>query len=148
MTQSVLAKKLGIKPGQRLLVLNAPAGYESQLAPLPENANVLVAATPAEYDAAAQAGLFDFVQGFVRHQADLDALADLALGALTPGGLLWFAYPKISAKTGSDITRDTGWDRLHAAGFQGVSLVAVDATWSAMRFRPVADSKPRRTSDQ
>ena len=32
-----LAKKLGIKPGTRLLAVNAPADYAALLDPLPEN---------------------------------------------------------------------------------------------------------------
>jgi hypothetical protein len=31
-----LAKKLGIKAGSRVLVVNAPPGYEALLAPMPE----------------------------------------------------------------------------------------------------------------
>jgi hypothetical protein len=43
---------------------------------------------------------------------------------------------KISAKAGSDITRDTGWDVVNALGWDGVSLIAIDSAWSALRFKP------------
>lgn len=41
----------------------------------------------------------------------------------------------------TDISRDAGWDAVHAAGWEGVAMVAIDDTWSAMRFRPSADVK-------
>jgi len=35
----------------------------------------------------------------------------------------------------ADINRDTGHARMKTHGFDGVSLVALDADWSAMRFK-------------
>ena len=52
------------------------------------------------------------------------------------GGLLWLAFPKKSSGIATDLTRDHGWDVIHRAGWQGVSLIAVDERWSAMRLRP------------
>lgn len=40
MAESSLVKRLGIKAGHRLLVLNAPAGYLETLGPLPEDVAV------------------------------------------------------------------------------------------------------------
>ena len=40
MADTPLAKKLGIKPGHKVLVLNAPDGYLSMLDPLPDGAEV------------------------------------------------------------------------------------------------------------
>jgi len=31
--------------------------------------------------------------------------------------------------------RDSGWNVLGAAGFEGVRMVAIDEDWSALRFR-------------
>ena len=50
--------------------------------------------------------------------------------------VVWLAYPKGSSKRyTSTINRDTGWDSLGAAGFEGVRMVAIDEDWSALRFR-------------
>jgi hypothetical protein len=76
---------------------------------------------------------------FVANKAELGRLAPVALAALRPGGLLWIAYPKKSAKTGADITRDEGWDVIVAAGLRPVTQIAIDDMWSALRFRPVAE---------
>jgi len=61
--------------------------------------------------------------------------------------VLWFAYPKGTSKLHSgQINRDTGWESLQPAGFETVRLVAIDADWSALRFRRTAyvgGKKPR-----
>ena len=126
MADSSLAKKLGLKPGKRALILNAPDGYRALLDPLPEG--VGLTATPG--------GAFDFVQVFAKNKADLARYVPEAIAAVKPGGMLWIAFPKKTSKIQSDISRDTGWDVVQQAGWQGVSLISVDDVWSAMRFRP------------
>jgi hypothetical protein len=50
--------------------------------------------------------------------------------------VLWFAYPKRTSKRyKADFDRDHGWEVLRAAGFEPVRQVAIDADWSALRFR-------------
>ncbi len=124
-----LVKKLLFKPGHKILIRNAPEGYVERLMPLPDGAEL----------AAADAAGCDVVQQFVRNKADIDALAPAALAALKPGGLLWLSYPKRSPKVQTDINRDTGWETLHRAGWTAVTQIAVNETWSALRFRPQAN---------
>jgi hypothetical protein len=113
-----------------LLILDSPDGYRTRLDPLPDGVQIGTVALPG--------GLFDLVQVFARSKADVDRHAAAAVAALKPGGLLWFAFPKKSAKLQTDLSRDVGWDALHAAGWEIVSVVAIDDTWSAGRFRPSA----------
>jgi hypothetical protein len=79
----------------------------------------------------------DFVQLFVRDSAELAQHAPAALAAIKPDGVLWIAYPKQSAKVKTDITRDRGWEPVIAAGLRPVTQIAVDETWSALRWRPI-----------
>lgn len=52
--------------------------------------------------------------------------------------VFWMAYPKgTSKKYKAKINRDTGWEILGQNGFEGVRQVAIDADWSALRFRKV-----------
>lgn len=126
MGESTLAKKLGIKPGQRLLLLRIPEGYRQLLGVLPEGATVAETA----------GGTFDFVQLFVSHRAELEREAPQAIRAVTCDGLLWIAYPKKSSKVKSDITRDVGWEVMYEARLGPVTQIAIDEVWSALRFRP------------
>ena len=134
MAASPLTKKLGIKTGHRMLVMNAPEGYLDSLTDLPQSVELT---TSAEGD-------FDFVHVFVNSKAQVDHFSPTALEALQPGGLLWFSYPKKSSKIATDISRDTGWDSLAKAKMRPVFQFSIDETWSALRFRPVDDVKPRR----
>jgi hypothetical protein len=131
MGETPLVKRLGIKPDNRVLLLNAPEGYEQILGELPEGA---VTETNSE-------GLFDFVQLFVKSIADVENQAKSAIEALKPGGVIWFSYPKKSSKIKTDISRDVGWDAAREAGFEVVSAVSIDDTWSALRFRPLHEIK-------
>lgn len=126
MADMPLVKKLLIKPGHRVLVLNAPEGFVKMLAPLPDG--VTLEQQPN--------GTYDCVQLFVTAKVDLERDAAKAIKALKPDGLLWIAYPKKSSKIKTDITRDVGWEAVYQAGWGGVSLISIDDTWSSMRFKP------------
>src|SRR5262245_239363 len=91
-----------------------PPGYEASLAPLPEGAAVDT-----------KAGEHDFVQLFVSDSMALASGVAEALAALKPGGIFWVSFPKGSSKVQTDLTRDRGWDSLHARGYQLVSLVSI-----------------------
>jgi hypothetical protein len=129
-----LAKKLLIKPGYRIAIVNAPDGFTDALGPLPEG--VERAETPQ--------GAFDLVLLFARHTGELAQYGSAAIQAVKQGGILWIAYQKISAKAGSDITRDKGWDVVNALGWDGVSLIAIDSAWSALRFKPGVSRRTAR----
>jgi hypothetical protein len=53
---------------------------------------------------------------------------------LTKPSTLWVAYPKGNR---ADINRDTVWPILAEFGMRPIGQVAVDETWSALRFRPI-----------
>jgi len=126
MTDSSLQRRLQLKPGQKALILNAPEGYVESLGSLPEGV-ALVDGPP---------GTLDFVHLFVRDSAELAIFAPVALAAIKRDGVLWITYPKQSAKVKTDITRDRGWEPVIAAGLRPVTQIAVDETWSALRWRP------------
>lgn len=72
---------------------------------------------------------------FVPDAAALD-MAMPELKAVPPGGVIWVAYRKGGARGGTDLNRDILWRRLEPEGLTGVTLVAIDDTWAAMRFLP------------
>jgi hypothetical protein len=123
-----LFTKLNHKGQSPIAVLNAPASFETELAAL-EGVEVL-------RDTAGEVPL-PFVLAFVTRLDEVERYA--ALAARTAGdALVWFAYPKGSSKNyRCEFNRDTGWAALGAAGFEGVRQVAIDADWSALRFRRV-----------
>jgi hypothetical protein len=126
MSKTPLAKKLRIRPGQRILILNPPPGYLDEL-DLPED--VELAERPE--------GAFDFVHLFVKNTAELANLGPTAIKAVKYDGLLWISYPKQSSKVETDLTRDVGWEMMAEAGLKPVTQVSVNDIWSALRFRPI-----------
>jgi hypothetical protein len=124
-----LFRKLNLKDQSEILVLNAPASFESELTTLEgitiqRDADRITAIT--------------FALAFVTTQAAVDTIATALMPKLQGDAVVWFAYPKGSSKKYKcEFNRDTGWAVLGAAGFEAVRQVAIDADWSALRFRQV-----------
>lgn len=72
---------------------------------------------------------------FAVDKKSLDKSFKQIQGKLAEEALLWIAYPKRSGAIRSDMTRDNGWEVVFAAGYDPVMQIAVDADWSALRFR-------------
>ncbi|TJY41404.1 hypothetical protein E5161_13415 [Cohnella pontilimi] len=131
-----LIKKLKLPQDGRIAVMEPPEGYLEAIGRSAEDTKPAPGAE-AEYD---------FVQLFARNLADVERLAPVAIRAVKPDGLLWMCYPKGTSKLKTDINRDTGWKTVSDAGWEGVSLISLDDTWSSMRFRPLAAvGKTRRS---
>ena len=127
---SELFKKLNLKAEGAILVLDAPASFEEELAAL---AGVQVHRTLEG------AGPVGFALAFVQKQADLEARSRALVAQAEGDAILWFAYPKKSSKRyHCDFNRDSGWAALRGAGYESVRMVAIDEDWSALRFRKVA----------
>jgi hypothetical protein len=133
-----LVKKLRLTPEMKALVLKAPSDH--YLAELGLSAEDTIVDPEAQYG---------FVLLFALNLAELAEHAPEAIRAVKPDGLLWIAYPKGSSKIKTDINRDTGWKLMLTFHLEGVSLIAMDDTWSSMRYRPAGAGKSgtsRRTS--
>ena len=131
---SKLFDKLNLKDHLEILVVNAPASFESELAAL---AGVTVLRDPGNVK------VVRFALVFATVQTEVDRLAKLLSAKAEGDALLWFAYPKgTSKKYKCDFNRDNGWSILKSAGFDTVRAVAIDEDWSALRFRRVEFIKP------
>ena len=128
---SALFKKLNLGTQDTILVLSAPKSFEPELAALQ---GVTVKRTVS--------GTSRFAMAFVITQAELDAASRKLAAACTGDAVLWMVYPKgTSKKYKCEFNRDSGWPVLGAAGFEPVRMVAIDADWSALRFRRVEHIK-------
>ncbi len=128
MSASALVKKLLLKPGAKMALINAPAGYLESLGALPEGTEVI----------SQPRSPVDFVHLFVENSAELEKYLPAAVLHLKEDGLFWVSYPKGTSKVKTDLNRDSLWEILGKKGWAGVSLVSLDEVWSAMRFRPEA----------
>jgi len=138
------AEKIGVKAGCTLTLVGAPDGDAAVLGALPEGVELAMApssadATAAEATAAdagsadaSSAGAADVVLLFAADSAQLHRDAPPLFSAAGPGTKLWIAYRKGAV---SDIGRDALMPAFVDLGWHGVSLVSLDETWSAARFR-------------
>jgi hypothetical protein len=127
---SEVFRKLNLKEQTELLILNAPASFEPEMAAL-EGRTLRREADDVD-------GI-DFLLAFVTRQAEVDALAALVGAKARCDAVVWFAYPKgTSRRYRCEFNRDTGWAELGKLGFEGVRQVAIDEDWSALRFRRAA----------
>lgn len=125
--------KLQLRDQDEILVLNAPASFETELAAL---SGVRVVRAPGGGEA------IGFALAFVQTREQVDAAAEAIVGKARGDVTLWFAYPKGSSKRyKASINRDTGWEALGRAGFEPVRQVAIDEDWTALRFRRVEHIK-------
>ena len=122
-----LAAKLLITADARVLLLNAPIGYARKLEPLPSGTTVTD-----------KRGKSDVVIAFVRDSGELKRLAT-SFGSLEEDAILWVCYLKGGTKAGTDLDRDLLNAAMEKHELTGVSLVAFDDAWSAMRFRAPDD---------
>jgi hypothetical protein len=120
-----IADKLLIKPGTS--VWSSDDGRLGLLGPMPDGVSVasgLASATTAVL----------FADDAASARAFLTAQRD-HLGAPTN---LWILYPKGNK---ADINRDSLWPIVAEYGLRPITQVAVDDTWSALRFRPLKDGE-------
>jgi len=141
MIENPIAKKLLIKSGHTVLLINAPQGIDVLLGdPLRKL---------YQYDSLGQ---FDVVVLFAHNLAEVDNFALKALKNLKENTVFWATYPKGSSKIKTDINRDKGWEILEKAGYEGVSIVSMNETWSALRFmqagKTISSRKARETRNQ
>jgi len=118
-----LPRKLGIKPGFTVHLVDAPDGFETALGALPAGASLRrTGRRPA-----------DLVVWFVRSVAALDHGIVARAAATGPGGL-WIAWPKKASGVRTDVTqaevRAAGLDH----GLVDYKIAAIDATWSGQKF--------------
>jgi hypothetical protein len=120
-----LVKKLMIRENYKILIVNEPTGYKDSLIDLPEGSSILKKPTEK----------IEFIQLFAKDRAELETHLKGLTSKLDSKGWLWISYPKGSSKIKTDINRDSIWMIAKDAGLKAVHQIAIDETWSAIRFR-------------
>jgi len=122
-----LPKKLGIRSGQRLRFVAAPAEFGAALGPLPDGATLVAG------DDDAAAGL-DLVVFFTDSADGLRARFHGLARSLVPAGMLWIAWPKKTSGVRSDLTENGVREIALERGMVDVKVCAIDATWSGLKL--------------
>lgn len=130
-SKTPLARKLGIKPGMTVHLVNPPDGFADLVAPLPDGANLQSSAVS---DLPSEA---HFVHLFAANRDILVRDLPGAKDALAKNATLWISWPKKAAKKlGVETDLDGGQIRQAGldVGLVDVKVCAVDEIWSGHKF--------------
>lgn len=122
--QSAIAKKLGISPGCKLCILQAPDHYTASIGPMSEEITIFHELTHS----------LDIIHLFVHSQDEiLQVFSDLP-SAIHRDGMIWISWPKKSSGVSADLDRD--WIRAYVLdqGLVDVKVASFDAVYSALKF--------------
>lgn len=119
-----LFKKLGIKPGFRLYVINPPQDYLDLIAPIPNDVTILKRISKN----------LDIIHFFSMERRELESKIKNCMQAIHPNGMIWVSWPKKASKVETDITEDVIRDVILPLGLVDVKVCAVDAVWSGLKL--------------
>lgn len=120
-----LWKKLGVKPGARVRVINAPSDYRSWVAPLPEGATIHSAATKSDCD---------IVHIFVDSRSALERELKNARALIRDTGAIWVSWPKKSARVATDLDENLIRSVALRTDLVDVKVCAVSGVWSGLKL--------------
>ncbi len=119
-----LIRKLGIKPGFRVVFLNVPDGYRAQLGDLPD-----------DVQSSQRLGKgADFVHFFTDRRAALERRFPALKRGIGPSGMLWVSWPKRSSGVATDLDGNLVREIGLRSGLVDVKVCAVDDVWSGLKF--------------
>jgi hypothetical protein len=118
-----LAGKLGIKPGHRVALDGAPAGFEIE--GLPEG--LRISRRPGEAS-------YDVVLVFCPDRARLVRRLPALLERVETAGALWIGWPKRASGVPTDLTEDGIREIALPYGVVDVKVCAIDETWSGLKL--------------
>ena len=121
-----LVRKLGFKPGWRVLLVDAPDHYLDLLG----GAEDLSFVDGRGEDASPA----DAAHVFLHHAGDAAGQSRAAIARLRAGGLLWLSWTKKSSPIHLGLTEDMLRDAVLPLGWVDVKVCAVDTDWSGLKF--------------
>lgn len=119
-----LAKKLGIKTGFKVLIVNEPEHYKSLFSDWPELTEFVRNPTDESVD---------FIHIFCLEEKDLE-LSKQQISYMKKNGSLWVSWVKLSSQLPSIFKEDQIRNYLLNAGLVDVKVAAVDKDWSGLKF--------------
>jgi hypothetical protein len=119
-----LAKKLGIKAGQRIFVDGGPPNYVQMLEPLPEGVSLVPRL----------AGKVHMIHLFTKEADALAAKLEAYRQRIAEDGMIWVSWPKKAAKVPTDVTEDVIRELALPLGLVDTKVCAVDEVWSGLKL--------------
>ncbi len=129
-----LAKKLGIKEGFTIRLVNIPAYYFDLFTDMPEAVSITTDKKIKK----------QFIHYFTKQSKDLVKDIVSLRNEIFPDGMIWISWPKKAAKIETDVTEDVIRNLALANGLVDIKVCAVDEIWSGLKLViPVKDRKTK-----
>jgi Protein of unknown function (DUF3052) len=119
-----LPKKLGIKDGFHVRLIDAPSEVTAELNTSLENCKIAT-------DGRSQ---LDFAMLFTKSSTALKREFARVAKNLTPAGMIWVSWPKKTSGVSTDLTENIVREIGLAAGLVDVKVCAVTDVWSGLKF--------------
>lgn len=129
-SQTPLAKKLGIKSGFKIRLINQPDNYFSLFTDMPDDVEMLITKKIKK----------NMLHYFAKKAKDLQKDMLQLKTEIEPNGIIWISWPKKASKVPTDITEDLIRSLALGNGLVDIKVCAVDDIWSALKLViPVKD---------
>ncbi len=119
-----LAKKLGVKDGFKIKLINAPGYYFKLFSDFPKQTKLIKDATTK----------VDFIHFFCTNAEELHVRINALKNQLVPAGMIWISWYKKSAKIATDVTEDIIRSIALKNGLVDIKVCAVDEKWSGLKL--------------
>lgn len=119
-----LAKKLGIKDGQKTWRLGMPASVASAIANYGLRPNIFPELTPG----------IEMAHLFVTDRIELAKHLAGIKSQLATNGMIWVSWPKKAAKVPTDISEDTIRAEAFPLDLVDIKVCAIDEIWSGLKL--------------
>jgi len=126
-SQSIL-EKLQLRDEKSLLIQGLPSTIEKQFVKLSFAKNI----TPL-----LKIKKIDFALVFAISKIQLKDILKDVMPSLKPNAKLWIAYPKVTSKIVSDISRDCSWECVAHLGLESGKMISLDPVWCAIKFHKI-----------
>jgi hypothetical protein len=119
-----LAKKLGIKEGFTVYIVNAPEDFAGLLDPLPAEVTITEDAVKD----------VDLIHLFTNSRAELQKTLSESRNLIKQDGSIWVSWFKKAAKLPTEITEDSIREAAFPLGLVDIKVCAVDEKWSGLKL--------------
>jgi len=119
-----LTKKLGLKDGFHVCLIDAPSEVIAALKPSLENCKIAQGGKPS----------INFAMLFTKSSTALKKDFGRITKNLAPAGMLWVGWPKKTSGVPTDLNENVVRDIGLSAGLVDVKVCAVTDVWSGLKF--------------
>jgi len=119
-----LAKKLGIKSGFHIKLVNVPDYYFNLFDDMPPDLGFKDEVGIKE----------DLIHFFTKQENEFTSTLPLLKQQIKPNGIIWVSWPKKSSKVVTDITEETIRNYALKIGLVDIKVCAVDEIWSGLKL--------------